>query len=150
VFLECSGWETKEKMKKYWEKRTGPILRIRQWGGGGDNLQKGAILYWVWRDDRLLLVKKVVWKSMVFFCSFPPLGLHFVRFLRQIFGYTVLHYTVDRLNLQLSACMVCLCKYHNSVTNLFSLAFQQLKSIGSGVCFPLGNFWNLRYLQHNV
>ena len=31
--------------------------------------------------------------------------------------------------------MVCLCEYHNSVTNLFSLAFQQLKSIGSGICY---------------
>jgi hypothetical protein len=50
-------------------------------------------------------------------CIFPPLGLHFVRFLKQIFGYTPLHYTVDT---------VCLCKYHNSVTNLFSLAFHTL------------------------
>ena len=30
---------------------------------------------------------------------FPPLGLHFVRFLKQIFGYTALHYTVNKLNL---------------------------------------------------
>ena len=35
------------------------------------------------------------------FCIFPPLGLHFVCFLKQIFEYTALHYTVDRLNLQL-------------------------------------------------
>jgi hypothetical protein len=58
---------------------------------------------------------------------FPPLGLHFAHFLKQIFGYTALHYTANRLNLQLSTCMVCLCKYHNSITNLFSL------SIGSGI-----------------
>ena len=44
--------------------------------------------------------------------------------LKRIFGYIALHYAVDRLNLQLSTCMVCLCKYHNSFTNLFSLAFQ--------------------------
>ena len=32
-----------------------------------------------------------------------PVGLHFVRFLKQIFaGYPSLHYTVDRVNLQLS------------------------------------------------
>jgi hypothetical protein len=44
---------------------------------------------------------------------FPPLGVHFVRFLKHIqFGYTALHCTVDRLNLQLSTCMICLCKYH--------------------------------------
>jgi hypothetical protein len=72
---------------------------------------------------------------------YSPPGLHFVRFLKQIFRYTALHYTVDRLNLQLSTCIVCLYKYHNSVTdNLFSLAFQQLKSIGSGICYELGNF----------
>jgi hypothetical protein len=43
------------------------------------------------------------------FCIFPLLGLHFVRFLKQIFGHTELHYTVDRLNLQLSTCVICLC-----------------------------------------
>ena len=65
-----------------------------------------------------------------------------MRFLTEIFGYTALHYTVDRLNLQLSTCMVCLCKYHNSVTNLFSLAFQQLvKCIGSEICYPLSGLW---------
>jgi hypothetical protein len=74
------------------------------------------------------------------FRIFSPLGERFVRFLKQIFGYTALHYTVDRLNLQLSTCMVCLCKYHNSITNLFSLAFQQLKSIGSEKCYPLAVF----------
>jgi hypothetical protein len=40
-----------------------------------------------------------------------------MRFLKQIFGYTALHYAVDRVNLQLSICMVCLCEF-NSVTNL--------------------------------
>jgi hypothetical protein len=48
-----------------------------------------------------------------------PIGLHFLRFLKHIFEYTALHYTVDRLNLYLSICMVCLCKYHNSVTRQF-------------------------------
>ena len=28
-----------------------------------------------------------------------PIVLHFMRFLKQIFGYTALHYTVNRLNL---------------------------------------------------
>ena len=41
--------------------------------------------------------------------------------------------------------MVCLCKYHNLATNLFCIDFQQLKSLGSAICNPLG-----RYLQHNV
>ena len=58
-------------------------------------------------------------------CIFPLPGLHFVRFLKQIFGYAALHYSVDRPNLQLSSSVVCLCKYHNSVTNLFCLDFQQ-------------------------
>jgi hypothetical protein len=78
-------------------------------------------------------------RKCLYYCT-PYIGLHYVRFLKQIFGYTALHYTVDRPNLQLSTCMVCLCKYHNSVTNLFGLAFQQLKSIGSGICYPFGNF----------
>jgi hypothetical protein len=33
-------------------------------------------------------------------CIFLPLGLQFLHFLKQIFGYTALHYAVDRLNLQ--------------------------------------------------
>ena len=37
----------------------GHFLRIRQWGG---QLQKGTILYQVWRNDRWLLVTKIlVW-----------------------------------------------------------------------------------------
>ena len=41
----------------------GHFLRIRQWvGGGGGHLQKGTILYQVWRNDRWLLVtKSLVW-----------------------------------------------------------------------------------------
>ena len=39
--------------------RPGHFLRIRQWGG---QLQKGTILYQVWRNDRWLLVTKIlVW-----------------------------------------------------------------------------------------
>jgi hypothetical protein len=33
-------------------------------------------------------------------CIFLPLRLQFLHFLKQIFGYTALHYAVDRLNLQ--------------------------------------------------
>ena len=33
-------------------------------------------------------------------CIFLPLGLQFLHFLEQIFGYTALHYAVDRRNLQ--------------------------------------------------
>jgi hypothetical protein len=47
------------------------------------------------------------------FCIFPPLGLKCERFLKH---YTVLHCALDRPNLQLSTCMVCLCKYQNWVT----------------------------------
>jgi hypothetical protein len=39
-----------------WDATTsGHFLRIRQWGG---HLQKGTILYQVWRNDRWLLVTK--------------------------------------------------------------------------------------------
>ena len=34
----------------------GHFLRIRQWGG---QLQKGTILYQVWRNDKWLLVTKI-------------------------------------------------------------------------------------------
>jgi hypothetical protein len=38
---------------------SGHFLRIRQWGG---HLQKGTILYQVWRNDRWLLVtKSLMW-----------------------------------------------------------------------------------------
>ena len=41
---------------------SGHFLRIRQWGG---HLQKGTILYQVWRNDRWLLV--LVTKSLVWY-----------------------------------------------------------------------------------
>ena len=47
------------------------------------------------------------------FVFFYPYGCNSLHFLKQIFGYTALHYAVDRLNLQLSTCIVCLCSlYH--------------------------------------
>jgi hypothetical protein len=49
-------------------------------------------------------------KIFVFFYPYDCNSLHF---LKQIFGYIALHYAVDRLNLQLSTCIVCLCRYHN-------------------------------------
>jgi hypothetical protein len=49
-------------------------------------------------------------KIFVFFYPYDCNSLHF---LKQIFGYTALYYAVDRLNLQLSTCKVCLCRYHN-------------------------------------
>jgi hypothetical protein len=48
-------------------------------------------------------------KIFVFFYPYDCNSLHF---LKQILGYTALHYAVDRLNLQLSTCIVCLCRYH--------------------------------------
>ena len=98
---------------------TGHFLRIRQWGGG--HLQKGTILYRVWRNDRWFVGNKkfgvvshlIVWGGG---------GVcNFLQFLKLIFGYTALHYDVDRLNLQLSTCIVCLCRYHNLVTQGASL-----------------------------
>ena len=87
---------------------------------GGGHLQKGTILYWVWRDDRWLLVTKG-WSGIIFpqkmFLYFPPLGLKCEHFLKQIFGYTALHCAlIDRIWSVKCTCMVCLCKYHNWVT----------------------------------
>ena len=45
-------------------------------------------------------------KIFVFFYPYDCNSLHF---LKQIFGYAALHYAVDRLNLQLNTCIVCLC-----------------------------------------
>jgi hypothetical protein len=70
----------------------------------------------VWRNDRWfvgnkkfgvvshLIVRKgsggiLPQKIFVFFYPYDCNSLHF---LKQIFGYTALHYAVDRLNLQLS------------------------------------------------
>jgi hypothetical protein len=60
----------------------------------------------------------VPWKMFVFFFPYDCNSPHF---LKQIFGYTALHYAVDRLNLQLCTCIVCLCRYHNLVTQGTSL-----------------------------
>jgi hypothetical protein len=56
-----------------------------------------------------------VWgySSPEIFVFFYPYDCNSLHFLKQIFGYTALHYAVDRLNLQLSTCIVCLCRYHN-------------------------------------
>ena len=78
-------------------------------GGGGVSTKR----------DRTILSVEGVWGHSLpeKFCIFPLLGLHFVRFLKQIIcGYTVLHYTADRPNLQLSTCMVYLCKYQYTTT----------------------------------
>jgi hypothetical protein len=90
---------------------------------GDGHLQKGAILYWVWRDDRWLLVtKSLVWYRMYhaigkFFVFFSPLGLKCEHFVKQFFGYTALHCAlIDRIWSVKCTCMVCLCKYHNWVT----------------------------------
>jgi hypothetical protein len=51
------------------------------------------------------------------FCIFPPLELKCEHFLKQIFGYTALHCAlIDRICSVKCTCMVCLCKYHNWVT----------------------------------
>jgi hypothetical protein len=51
------------------------------------------------------------------FCIFPPLELKCEHFLKQIFGYTALHCVlIDRIWSVKSTYMVCLCKYHNWVT----------------------------------
>ena len=121
------------------------FLRICQWGRGGGGIYKMGLYYAEYGEMTDGCWWQKVWCGVVCnsrgvwaghsppenICTLPPLRLHFVRFLKQIFGYTVLHYTVDRANLQLSTCMVCLCKYHNSITNLFCLAFQKHKSIGN-------------------
>jgi hypothetical protein len=107
------------------------------WGrGGGRAIYKKGPYYTECGDiaDGYCMVTK----SLVLCRIFPALGPHFVRFPKQLSGYTALHYIVDRPNLQLSTLMVCLYKYHTSVTNLLSQAL--LKSIGSGICYPLGNF----------
>jgi hypothetical protein len=53
--------------------------------------------------------------------STPIYYCNFLHFLKLIFGYTALHYAVDRLNLQLCTYMVCLCRYHKLVTQVASL-----------------------------
>ena len=88
----------------------GHFLRIRQWGG---HLQKGTILYRVWRNDRWFVGNKkfgVVSHLLVgggdgsggilpqkIFVFFYPYDCNSLHFLKQIFGYTALHYAVDRL-----------------------------------------------------
>ena len=53
------GTTTYGSQTHYAHADSGHFLRIRQWGG---HLQKGTILYQVWRNDRWLLVtKSFVW-----------------------------------------------------------------------------------------
>jgi hypothetical protein len=40
-------------------------------------------------DKKFRVVSYVIVREV---CIIPPLGLHFVRFLKQIFGYTAFHY----------------------------------------------------------
>jgi hypothetical protein len=56
-----------------------------------------------------------VWCGIV--CISPLLGLKCEHFLKHIFGYTALHCAlIDRIWSDKCTCMVCLCKYHNWVT----------------------------------
>jgi hypothetical protein len=101
--------------------------------GGGGHLQKGTILYRVWRNYKWFVGNKkfgVVSHLIVgrgsggilpqkIFVFFYPYDCNFLHFLKQIFGCTALHYAVDRLNLH--TCIVCLCRYHNLVTQGTSL-----------------------------
>ena len=100
-------------------------------GGAFTKRDQGTILYREWRNDRWFIGNKkfgvvshlivegggaggiLPKKMFVFFYPYDSKSLHF---LKQIFGYTALHYAVDRLNLQLCTCIVCLCRYHNLVT----------------------------------
>jgi hypothetical protein len=97
-------------------------------GGGGGHQQKGTILYRVWRNDRWFVGNKNfgVGSHLIvrggggsggilpqkIFAFFYPYDCNFLHFLKQIFEYTALHYAVDRLNLQLCTCIVCLCRGH--------------------------------------
>jgi hypothetical protein len=102
---------------------------------GGGHLQKGTILYWVWRDEwmtdgcwwqkvwcDIVCTSRGVWGILPqnIVCIFPPLGLKCEHFLKQIFGYTALHCAlIDQIwsvKCTCMECMVCLCKYHNWVT----------------------------------
>ena len=74
------------------------------------NKKFGVVSYVIVGGSGAILPQKI----FVFF--YPYRTAIFMHFLKQIFGYTALNYAVDRLDLQLSTCMICLCKYHNSVT----------------------------------
>ena len=71
------------------------------------NKKFGAVSYVIVGGSGAILPQKI----FVFF--YPYRTAIFMHFLKQIFGYTALHYDVG-LDLQLSTCMICLCKYHNS------------------------------------
>jgi hypothetical protein len=72
-----------------WEQKFGVVSHlIVGWGGGG--------IWW--------------YSPPEIFVFFYPYDCNSLHFLKQIFGYTALHYAVDRLNLQISTCIVCLCR----------------------------------------
>jgi hypothetical protein len=56
-----------------------------------------------------------------------------MHFLKQIFEYTVLHYTVNKLNLQLSTCIMLYCYVYVNTTTwslvLASLPITQIYSV---------------------
>ena len=62
--------------------------------------------------------------SLKIFVYFHPWNSISCVFWNRFLDIQRLNYIVERLNLQLSTCK--LCKYHNPVANLFSIAFQIL------------------------
>jgi hypothetical protein len=70
----------------------------------------GVVSYVLVGGSRVILPQNI-------FCIFPPLELKCEHFLKQIFGYTALHCAlIDQIWSVKCTCMICLCKYHNWVT----------------------------------
>ena len=85
-------------------KRDHTILSVERWQMVVGDKQFGVVLY--------ILVGGSVENFFVF-----SLGLKCEHFLKQIFGYKALHCAlIDRIWSVKCTCMVCLCKYHNWVT----------------------------------
>jgi hypothetical protein len=109
---------------------------------GGEHLQKGTILYWVWRDDRWLLVTKSCVCMGVVSYVLGDLFLYFSTPRTEMWAFSETDFWIysvtlcfDRPNL-ISTCMVCLCKYHNWVTQ--------------GVGRLLNLVVNLNYIIYNL
>jgi hypothetical protein len=98
--------------------------------------------------------KSLEWYHMFpqkMFLYFPPLGLKCEHFLKQIFGYTALHCAlIDWIWSVKCTCMVCLCKYHNWVTqgvgSLLNLVGPTPTRRYHG-WFRAGKFWVSRSLE---
>jgi hypothetical protein len=139
IFLRTQRIRLLDKYRKIstiqWERETRAFYKNSSGGGDGRaSTERDHILHWVTLSVEREMTNGCWWQKVscgVVCRMYSKRGLYYStpRIAFRAFSetdfwiFSVSLYTVDRLNLQFSICMVYLsCKYHNSVTNVVTIS----------------------------